>query len=317
LLLTGPTHSLHIAQSTDFDYVEAHEVVSSNAFSEVKRLAQVVYEHSYDLIIALGGGTVLDVAKRISLKQRINHLAVPTIISNDGLISPISVLTNSQGATESIPGQMPMGVIVDMEIISASPMQYIKAAAGDILSNMSATNDWVYASEHNGEEINDISFQLSRTAAYALTHFDPIDLKAEEFLKMIIQGQVNSGIAMGLAGTSRPCSGSEHLLSHAIDYLGLSADTLHGFQVGSLSLFSLYLQGKLKQKHIAYGEKVGLSFDLFNHQSITGELLGEVIEKSRGMRPGRITILDDYTNDEIIDKYKEFTEYIFELEGRR
>jgi glycerol-1-phosphate dehydrogenase [NAD(P)+] len=180
---------------------------------------------------------------------------------------------------------------------------------------MSATNDWVYASEHNDEEINDISFQLSRMSAHSLTHFDHIDLNAKEFLKMIIQGQVNSGIAMGLAGTSRPCSGSEHLLSHAIDYLSLSADTLHGFQVGSLSLFSLYLQGKLKQEHIAYGEKVGLSFDFFNRRGITGELLKEVIEKSREMRPGRITILDDYTNDEVIDKYKEFTKYILKAEG--
>jgi glycerol-1-phosphate dehydrogenase [NAD(P)+] len=312
LLLTGATHSLEIASDINFDYIKSHEIVSNNSFDEVQRLSQKVYNHNFDLIIALGGGKVLDVAKRVSLDQRINHLSIPTIISNDGLISPISVLTNDKGFTESVPGQMPMGVIIDMNIISSSPVQYIQAAAGDILSNMSATNDWDYAFQNHNEKMNDIGFQLSRMSAHSLIYFDNIDTSSEEFLKMIIQGQVNSGIAMGLAGTSRPCSGSEHLLSHAIDYLGLSSDTLHGFQVGSLSLFCLYLQDKLKEEHIRYGKKLNMAFDFFKDKNIPSEQMKEVFKKSRTMRPGRNTILDKFSNFKIVDKYKKFTELIYE-----
>jgi glycerol-1-phosphate dehydrogenase [NAD(P)+] len=122
---------------------------------------------------------------------------------------------------------------------------------------------------------------------------------------------VNSGIAMGLAGTSRPCSGSEHLLSHAIDYLGLSSDTLHGFQVGSLSLFCLFLQDKLKEAHIRYGKKLNMAFDFFKDKNLDDKQMEEIFEKSREMRPGRNTILDRFSDSEIADKYEEFTELIY------
>jgi len=314
LLLTGGTHSLNIASNIDFDYVKSHEIVNNNSFSEVERLSQKVYDHNFDLIIALGGGTVLDVAKRVSLNERINHLSVPTIISNDGLISPISVLTNDKGYTESMPGQMPMGVVIDMDIISTSPEHYIQAAAGDVLSNMSATNDWDYAFRNHNEKMNDIGFQLSRMSAHSLIYFDQMDTSSTNFLKMIIQGQVNSGIAMGLAGTSRPCSGSEHLLSHAIDYLGFSSDTLHGFQVGSMSLFCLYLQDKLKQEHIKYGKKLNMAFDFFGDNDINSKQVKKIFGKSRTMRPGRNTILDKFSDTQLSDCYRKFTDLIFKLE---
>src|SRR5690606_16025271 len=123
------------------------------------------------------------------------------------LISPIAVIKNKFGKTESLPGMMPMGVVIDLDIIKDSPINYIRAAAGDILSNLSATNDWILAYHKNRDSINDISFHLSKSASNSLLYFNKIDLQSKPFLRMVIQGQINSGIAMSLAGTSRPCSG--------------------------------------------------------------------------------------------------------------
>lgn len=303
LLISGQSYSFEIAKSIDLDNVTEHVFVESNSLSEVERLSKIANQNRCDLLISVGGGKVLDVVKRISLKLDINHLSIPTIISNDGLISPISVLTNDNNVSQSLPGNMPTGVIIDLDMISDSPKQYLQAAAGDVLSNMSATNDWEYAYINNNESINDVAFQLSRMSAHSLIYSNNVDLDSKNFQKMIIQGQVNSGIAMALSGTSRPASGSEHLLSHAIDHMNLSEGTLHGYQVGILSLFTLYLQKKLKKEHVQYATALGLSINYLGNIFSSQKEFLEIISLSRKMRPGRCTILDKYTDEKIKEKY--------------
>lgn len=309
LILSGETFSQHVASQISINSVVLREIINDNSFLEVDRINKLVMCNNIDLIIGIGGGKVLDLIKRVSFLQKINHISIPTIISNDGLISPICVLKNGDGKSESIQGSMPFGVIIDMGIILDSPTKFIQAAAGDILSNMSATNDWVVAAKKSNEKINDIAFQFSRMSAHASINFDSIDLNSKDFVKMIIQGQVNSGIAMGLSGNSRPCSGSEHLISHAIDFLKLSNNQLHGYQVGVISLFCLYLQNDLSDKIIDYSRKIHLDTDI-SYTCIDFESnFDEIFKISRSMRPGRITILDYFDNKTLFDKYLKYKEY--------
>lgn len=284
--------------------------LDGNTFEEVEKLRTHVLEYNYDLMVAVGGGKVIDTVKRVSYLTNINTLVIPTIISNDGLISPVSVIKNAQGRTESIPGMMPMGVVIDLNIIKESPIQYIRAAAGDILSNVSATNDWILALMSDRERMNDIAFHLARSAASSLIHFENIDLTNKQFLRLIIQGEISSGIAMSLAGTSRPCSGSEHLISHALDYLKLS-NLLHGSQVASISLFTLFLQEKLMPEHIDFAEKIGIPPDFTaTIPDFDDVLFGHILDKAREMRPGRYTVLSLYSNQYILQQLKAFKESI-------
>jgi glycerol-1-phosphate dehydrogenase [NAD(P)+] len=282
-------------------------VLSNNDFSEIEKLKAYCLHKKHDLIIAVGGGKVLDSVKRVCYLINLNHISLPTIISNDGLISPIAVIKNERGKTESLPGSMPMGVIIDLDIIQKTPIKYLRAAAGDILSNLSATHDWILSYNKNGEYVNDLAFQLSRSAANSLVHFNEKDLHYKPFLRQIIQGQVNSGIAMSLSGSSRPCSGSEHLISHAIDYLEVGNGSLHGIQVASISLFILFLQDKLLPEYIDYAKSTGIPLlftELLN--STENRALIEIFRKSKEMRPGRYTILDTITEVEFIDNFTAF-----------
>jgi glycerol-1-phosphate dehydrogenase [NAD(P)+] len=310
LLLCGPTFSSSTADSLNLKNINEKIIVNDNSLGEVYDISQLVYKNRYDLILAVGGGKVLDVSKKISQLQRINHISIPTIISNDGLISPITVLKDERGVTESLPGNMPTGVIIDTDIVKKAPAKYLQAASGDILSNMSATNDWLYAASNNRERINDIGLQLSRMAALSLLNFQDIDLHSKHFLKMVIQGQVNSGIAMALSGSSRPCSGSEHLISHALDFLRINKTILHGYQVGLLSLFCLYLQDSLDSIHLNYAKKIGLKMNIDEIYPIGGRDWLEVFEVSRTMRPGRVTILDKFSNDQLLKKKDEFVKFV-------
>jgi len=257
-------------------------------------------------LIGVGGGSILDVVKRVSLLINIENLLVPTIISNDGLVSPISVIKDTNDKTLSLPGRTPFGVVVDINIIRDAPSKFLQAAAGDILSNISATNDWVLASRNNGEPINDLAYMLSRSAAFALLHHESKDIRNRNFLKQVVYCQINSGLAMALAGTSRPCSGSEHLISHAIDFHNLSENTLHGYQVGAISIFCLYLQKRLDAKCINYAQELNipLAFHLLNEKIV--EQLSLVYETSFKMRPGRYTVLNTCKGMKFEDVYNEF-----------
>lgn len=310
LVVSGTTFSRKIADRIAEENNWEQYVIKDNTFADVEELKDLAEKKNVDLMIGVGGGKVIDVVKRVSYLIHVNQFAVPTIISNDGLISPISVIKTDSGKTESIPGMMPMGVLIDLDIIKNSPVEFIRAAAGDILSNISATHDWILALQSGKERMNDIAYHLSRSAANSLIHFKNIDLENKQFLRMVIQGQIISGIAIALAGTSRPCSGSEHLISHAIDYLGFSNE-LHGLQVASISLFTLYLQNKLTDEHIKYAQNAGipLSFTEFL-DDFNKEKWLHILKKSRTMRPGRVTILDTFSNEELVGQLSAYRRMI-------
>jgi glycerol-1-phosphate dehydrogenase [NAD(P)+] len=292
VVVSGPTSSFEYAQTVLSSLNSESYIVYRNDLSTVEALKENCLSKNIDLLIGVGGGSILDIVKRVSLLVNIENLLVPTTISNDGLVSPISVIKDSTDQTLSLPGKTPFGVVVDINLIRNAPIKFLQAAAGDILSNISATNDWVLSSVNTGERINDLAYMLSRSAAFALIHHESKDIKNRNFLKQVVYCQINSGLSMALAGTSRPCSGSEHLISHAIDFKNLSEKTLHGYQVGSISIFCLYLQKKLDAKCINYAQELNipLAFHLLD-EKISGQL-STIYETSFKMRPGRFTVLD-------------------------
>jgi glycerol-1-phosphate dehydrogenase [NAD(P)+] len=200
--------------------------------------------------------------------------------------------------------------VVDINVIRSAPMKFLQAAAGDILSNISATNDWVLSATNTSEPINDLAYMLSRSAAFGLIHHESKDLHNRNFLKQVVYCQINSGISMSLAGTSRPCSGSEHLISHAIDFHHLSEDTLHGYQVGSISIFCLYLQKKLDAKCINYAQELNIPLAFHRLDPKIASHMSLIYETSFKMRPGRFTVLDLCKDKSFDDVYNDFLYFL-------
>ena len=310
LVVSGSTNSRQYADIVLNTLTADRYEIKNNDLATVEELKEYCLTNQVDLVIGVGGGSVLDTVKRVSLLAKIENLLVPTTISNDGLVSPIAVIKDCSGHTLSLPGRAPFGVVVDINVIRNAPKRFLQAAAGDILSNISATNDWVLSSVNTGEHINDLAYMLARSAAFALIHHESKDINNRNFLKQVVYCQINSGISMSLAGTSRPCSGSEHLLSHAIDYEGLSEDTLHGYQVGSISIFCLYLQKKLDAKCINYAQELNIPLAFHQLDPKIAHNLSSIYETSFKMRPGRFTVLDLCKDKRFDDVYNDFLEFL-------
>ena len=311
ILIVSGKNTSHLYAELILETLDASSyVIEFNNHDTVECLKEYCLINGVDLLLGVGGGSILDVVKRVSLLTEIENLLVPTIISNDGLVSPISVIKDEFGRTQSLAGKIPFGVIVDLNIIRNAPTKFLQAAAGDILSNISATNDWVLSSEKTNEPINDLAYMLSRSAAFALIHHESKDIRNRNFLKQVIYCQINSGLAMGLAGTSRPCSGSEHLISHAIDYNNLSENTLHGLQVGSISIFCLYLQKKLDAKCINYAHELNIPMAFHHLDEKIERNLALIFDTSFNMRPGRFTVLNTCKDKSFHEIYNEFLEFL-------
>ncbi|HEU4961531.1 MAG TPA: iron-containing alcohol dehydrogenase [Sphingomonas sp.] len=309
LIVTGQSHSAELAQVVSHGLEHAPETVTIDEHSEaeVARVGAVLDSSRATLLLAIGGGGVVDVAKRASKLFDVSCLVVPTVVSNDGLMSPISVLRRTEAHSDSLPAAMPIGVIADLDVLMAAPRRFLRAAGGDLLSNISATSDWRHVvARGGGPKMNDAAFHLARNSAESLVHSADCDLANPRFVRSLVVAQIYSGIAMTLAGTSRPCSGPEHIFSHAIDELGLTPDVLHGIQVGSICLFVLHLLGELSPAVIRFGEVMQIPLLWTELSPNVARRLPEIVRLTRTVRPDRRTLLDDWSDAALLDRIAEF-----------
>ena len=144
-------------------------------------------------------------------------VAVATILAHDGIASPVASLEDD-GRKGSYGVQMPIAVMVDLDYVRRSDPALRRSGVGDVISNLSAIADWRLAERERGEAVDGVAVTFARTAAMAILHReDGID--DDDFLIALAEALVLSGLAMATAGTSRPCSGGDHEILHAIDHL--------------------------------------------------------------------------------------------------
>jgi glycerol-1-phosphate dehydrogenase [NAD(P)+] len=191
------------------------------------------------VVVAFGGGRALDLAKHTASIAGLPFLAVPTSLSHDGFASPVASL-HTVGGRRSIACRPPAGVVIDTGVCFAAPRHLWLAGLGDVAAKVTAVADWKLAFHARGEPVNDLAALLSDATVFQLAARPVFDLEGTRLLATAL---LLNGVAMSLAGTSRPASGSEHLISHALDQLS-ARPRLHGLQVGVAAYLVAQLQGQ-------------------------------------------------------------------------
>jgi len=212
--------------------------VTDNSFENAARLFADL-PGKVAAIVGLGGGKALDMAKYLAFLARLPYYAVPTSLSNDGFCSPQASLTMS-GKRRSLAAALPQGVVIDVDVCLAAPRLLWLSGVGDLVSKLTAVFDWKLAFHNRGEPVDDLAALLSDATVRQFLALPRFDVQGMALLGTAL---MLNGIAMEICGSSRPASGGEHLVSHALDALS-ARPRLHGLQVGMATYIMSRLQGQ-------------------------------------------------------------------------
>ncbi len=182
------------------------------------------------VVVGLGGGKVIDAAKYAAFLRKLPFISVPTSASSDGFSSASASLTVN-GRRTSVPARMAYGIVADTDVIKSAPEKFLYSGIGDMMSKITALYDWSYEAESGASVINDFAVMIAKKAVNSFVRTPFQDIREDLFLRELLDSLAMSGIANEIAGSSAPTSGSEHLISHALDKI-LEQPQLHGVQVG-------------------------------------------------------------------------------------
>ena len=168
----------------------------------------------YDLIIAVGSGTINDICKYISFRLNMDYMVCATAPSMDGFASIGSALMLNNLKT-TVDCHVPKAIFADVDVLKEAPMDMITAGLGDILGKYTCLCDWKLSSIINGEYYCDAIVKMVQGYIKKVVETaDQVKTRSPEAIAAITEALIGTGIAMSFVGNSRPASGSEHHISH-------------------------------------------------------------------------------------------------------
>ena len=215
-------------------------VVNSPTLWEVNAVEERIKESKPHVVLGVGGGTKIDVAKLSSTRQGIAFISVPTTASHDGIASPVAAV-KGLNKPYSVMAQSPMAIVADTDIIIRSDYRFTASGCGDLVSKFTSVRDWELSHKVKNEYYGEYAASLALMSARLITkNADIINPGSEEGLRLVLEALISCGVAMSIAGSSKPCSGSEHLFSHSLDLIEPNG-ALHGEQCGVGTIMMAYL----------------------------------------------------------------------------
>ena len=291
-LIVCDTNTLEIAGNQVIEYLEAGghpmqkiEITGAN-IDELERVES--FSDDIDFLVGLGGGRPIDLAKQAGFNKDIPFISIPTAASHDGFGSARASIRRD-GRKTSMQAIPPIAVVADTEIISKAPKRLLAAGVGDIISNQTAVLDWKLAGQK--ADYSEYAAALSEMAAELVENdIAKVASGKEEGVRLVVKALISSGVAMSIAGTSRPASGGEHKFSHWLDS-NCNTPALHGEQCGLGSIVTMYLHGGNWEKIRDTLKAVNAPINS-RELGIDEDVVLNAFLNSNEIRPQRVTIFD-------------------------
>ena len=261
----------------------------SNEIKFINQIQKNVKKDQSDLLIGIGGGRSVDIAKMVSFNLKKPFVSLPTAASHDGIASPFVSVRGDK--PHSIVATAPLGVFVDINIIRKAPKKLLASGCGDLIANLIAVKDWQLGKEKTGEYYGRYSANLASMSAKILMENSKIFAKKGLDVRIIVEALISAGVASCIAGSSRPCSGAEHLFSHALDKLAPGVG-LHGEKCGIGAIMMAKLQGQDWKKIVSTLKDVGAPTTA-KKIGLKPDTVAKALTIAQDLRPERYTILKE------------------------
>lgn len=266
-----------------------------DAFKEAlkleKHLAKLDRKPGESVVVGFGGGRVIDAGKILAWRNNLEFVSVPTVPSHDGIASPLASAPK-RGRRYSFNTIMPSVIIGDVSILATAPPRYFGAGVGDLVAKHTAVKDWRLSHTLRGEYYGEYAASLAETIADRIVKCaETIAADRVEGASILVEALIHAGILIGIAGSSRPCSGSEHLFSHALDYVA-GYPALHGEQVGIGTIMMSKLHDADWFRIRSALMKVGAPVSA-REINVSEKQIVKALTLAHTIRPERYTILGD------------------------
>lgn len=276
------------------------------------------YNSDCDIIIGVGSGVINDIAKIIAERTNTMYMCVATAPSMDGYASATSSIFLG-GRKLSIKCKCPEIIIGDTDVLKNAPQRMLTAGLGDMLAKYLSICEWRISHIITGEYYCDkVAAVIREALKKCVDNADGLLKRDEIAVTAVLEGLIASGIAMKIAGISRPASGIEHSISHIWDMRGLEfGETLdfHGIQCAVGTLIGARIFEQLKQtvpnkaKAVAFAKE--FDFGAYSKQlkSFVGSSADEMIEAEA--KDGKYNIEKHSKRiDIIVDNWEEILQII-------
>ena len=264
-------------------------LAKTNDTKSIRDIEKKVSQNKSDLIIGIGGGRSVDIAKMIGFNLTLPFVSVPTSASHDGIASPFVSIKGDK--PHSLVTTAPLGVFVDVDIMKRAPKKLLASGCGDLIAKITAVRDWQLSRDKTGEYYGRYSADLASMSAKILMESSERFSKKGLDVREIVEALISAGVASCIAGSSRPCSGAEHLFSHAVDKLEPGVG-LHGEKCGIGTIMMAKLQGQDWKKIVNTLKNVGAPTTA-KEIGLKSTTLVKALMIAQSLRPERYTILNE------------------------
>jgi len=285
-------------QEADVTVLEYREV-DSIKIEDIVEMAFAI-DAKAQVIVGIGGGKVIDAAKYAAYLRKLPFISVPTSSSSDGFSSASASLTIN-GRRASVPARLAYGILADTEVIKSAPVKFLYSGIGDMVSKITALYDWTFEEQAGYGMVNDFAVMIAKKAVNSFVRTPFEHIQDDLFLRELLDSLAMSGIANEIAGSSAPTSGSEHLISHALDKM-LEQPQLHGVQVG----IATYLMSRVQDHRYKRVNTIFTDTGFWDYVSGLGlerEDYERAIDMAPSIKPSRHTYLHE-------EKYRDLAKQI-------
>ena len=268
-----------------------HVIVQESNEHSLAQIGESIAKSKSSLVLGVGGGKDIDLAKLASAKASVPFMSVPTAASHDGIASPYASIKGGP-KPYSVRAQAPIAILGDIGVIAGSPYDLLAAGCGDVVAKFSAVKDWQLAHKLKNEYYGDYAAELALMSAELVTrNAKEIVQRSKEGVRTVVEALISCGVAMSIAGSSRPCSGAEHLFSHALDLVA-GETSLHGERTGVGAILCAYLHGTNWEGIKEFLQEIDAP-STAKELKVSPDQIIKALTMAHSLRPERYTILGE------------------------
>jgi len=206
------------------------------------------FSNNPDFVLAVGSGSVNDTCRMVSYRLGLEYGVVGTAPSMDGYVSVVAplIVGNKKIIYNCTTARH---IIIDLDVASQAPFNMLLAGVGDMIAKYIAILDWRLSVHQTGEYYCEKIANMVLDATNLCVESAPLLLdRSQEAVKNTVEGLILSGLGIAYSGSSRPASGTEHMVGQTWEVFDVAEGKipqLHGIEIGYATFMSIIMYRRL------------------------------------------------------------------------